>query len=170
MFNLFNNATEHHVSKILTIFTLIVLSFTSAAITNDKGCDKMSIDKKDVLSVIENMTASFHNGDIEGVMASYEKKATVMFEPGKPVSDPAILREMFKGFFELNPKFSYSGHEVFISDDIAVHHAPWTMTGKAPDGTEIKQSGLSVAVFRRQPDGKWLMVIDNPHGQILMSK
>jgi len=157
-------------SKILTIFTLVALSFISTAIANNKEGDNMSIDEKNVLNVVETMTASFHRGDIEGVMMSYEKNATVVFEPEKPVSDPAVLREMFNGAFTLNPKFSYSGHEVFISGDIAVHLAPWTMKGKTPDGTDMKQSGLSVAVLRRQLDGTWLMVIDNPHGQYLMSK
>jgi len=154
--------------KVITMSILIAFSFV--AVANNKEGDSMSTDENNVLNVIENMTTSFHNGDIEGVMATYEKNATIMFEPGKPVSDPAVLREMFKGAFALNPKFSYSGHEVFISGDIAVHYAPWSMKGKTPDGTDIEQSGLSVAVLRRQSDGKWLMVIDNPHGQNLMSK
>ncbi|MFV2059586.1 MAG: DUF4440 domain-containing protein [Gammaproteobacteria bacterium] len=156
--------------KILTLITLIVLSIISTAIANNKEGSTMSSEEKNVLNVIKKMTTSFHNGDIEGVMASYEQNATVVFEPGKPISDPAVLRKMFEGAFTLNPKFSYSGHEVFISKDIAVHFAPWKMTGNAPDGTDIQQSGLSVAVLRRQLDGKWLMVIDNPHGQNLMSQ
>jgi ketosteroid isomerase-like protein len=44
------------------------------------------------------------------------------------------------------------------------------MTGTAPDGTPIRQSGLSVAVLRKQADGKWLMVFDNPFGQHLLDK
>jgi len=42
--------------------------------------------------------------------------------------------------------------------------APWSMAGTTSDGQEIQQSGLSVAVLRRQADGGWKMVIDNPHG------
>ena len=42
------------------------------------------------------------------------------------------------------------------------------MRATAPDGTKIQERGLSVAVLRRQPDGQWLMVIDNPHGQHLL--
>jgi ketosteroid isomerase-like protein len=156
--------------KTLTTILLILLSVISIAVANNKEGNVMSTEEKNVLNVIKKMTTSFHNGDIEGVMASYEKNASVVFEPGKPVSDPTILRKMFKETFTLNPKFSYSGHEVFISNDIAVHYAPWTMKGKAPDGTVVEQSGLSVAVLRRQLDGKWLMVIDNPHGQNLMSQ
>lgn len=128
----------------------------------------MSQDHTDVRAVVERMTEAFHNSDIEGVMASYEDKATVLFEPDSPVSDPAVIREMFQGLFTMKPHFSYSGHEVVVTGDTAVHFAPWTMTGKSPDGADIKQSGLSVAVLRKQADGSWLMVIDNPHGQRLL--
>lgn len=129
----------------------------------------MSDDQQKVLITIEKMTEAFHAGDIEGVMKSYESNAIVAFEPGNPVSDPTTLREMFKGAFAINPHFDYSGHEVIVAGDIAIHLAPWKMTGKTPDGQAIEQSGLSVAVLRKQEDGNWLMVIDNPHGQILMT-
>ena len=158
-------------SKFLSFLILIALSVSSAAIAVNKEGGNMSTDEKNVLSTVERMTAAFHNGDIEGVMASYEDKVAVVFEPEKPVSDPAVLREMFQGWFTFNPQFNYThGHEVFVANDIAVHIAPWTMTGKTPEGEDIEQSGLSVAVLRRQPDGKWLMVIDNPHSQYLMRK
>lgn len=156
--------------KLVIASILIVMSFISTAIANNKEENKMSTEENRVMNVIQNMTAAFHSGDIEGVMKSYDKNATVMFEPAKPISDPAVLREMFKGAFSLNPKFTYSGHEVFISGDVAVHFAPWKMKGSTPDGTAIEQSGLSVAVLRRQSNGEWLMVIDNPHGQNLMNK
>lgn len=128
----------------------------------------MNQTEKDVYSTIENMTDAFHKGDIKGVMGSYESQATVVFEPNKPASDMDQIRQMFEGAFQLNPAFTYSGHDVIVTGDIALHIAPWQMKGNAPDGTEIAQSGLSVAVLRKQPDGSWRMVIDNPHGQILM--
>jgi len=131
---------------------------------------EMTEEQKNVLSAVEKMTSAFHDKDIEEVMASYEDGSTVVFEPEKPISDSNVLREMFQGAFMINPKFVYSGHEIFVTGNIATHFAPWTMTGKAPDGTEIKQKGLSVAVLRKQDDGKWLIVFDNPHGQNLIEK
>ena len=113
----------------------------------------MNQTEKDVYSTIENMTDAFHKGDIKGVMGSYETQATVVFEPNKPASDMDQIRQMFEGAFQMNPAFTYSGHDVIVTGDIALHIAPWQMTGKAPDGTEIAQSGLSVAVLRKQPDG-----------------
>ncbi len=152
-----------------TLFTIAV-ALSLAAPAMAKGDSPMSTDQKQVLAAVEAMTAAFHDGNIEEVMAAYEGKATIVFEPDAPVSDPALIRQAFETSFAIKPRFTYSGHEVFMAGDIAVHFAPWRMTGTTPDGQAIEQSGLSVAVLRRQPDGRWLMVIDNPHGQNLMQQ
>ena len=155
--------------KLTTLIPAITTAlFLSTSITYAGEIQKMNQTEKDVYSTIENMTDAFHKGDIKGVMGSYEAQATVVFEPNKPASDMDQIRQMFEGAFQMNPAFTYSGHDVIVTGDIALHIAPWQMKGKAPNGTEIVQSGLSVAVLRQQPDSSWHMVIDNPHGQILM--
>lgn len=127
----------------------------------------MRNDEKDVRAAIEAMTEAFHAGDLERVMASYESTATIVFEPGNPVSDPAMQRAAFEGFFALKPQFEYSGHEVFVAGDNALHIAPWTMTGTGPEG-RVTTRGMSVAALRRQKDGRWLMTIDDPFGSHLL--
>ena len=130
---------------------------------------QMTQDEQQALATIETMTAAFQNNDIARVMATYEDAATVVFEPGAPISDHAVLEQMFTGMAAAKPEFVYAGHDVIVSGDIAMHIAPWTMTAQTPDGQEINQSGLSVAVLRKQADGAWKMVIDNPHGGRLLS-
>jgi ketosteroid isomerase-like protein len=44
------------------------------------------------------------------------------------------------------------------------------MAGTAPDGSAVTASGLSVAVLRRQPEGRWLMVIDHPFGDSIQQQ
>lgn len=132
------------------------------------GEEIVNKDGRDVQAAIETMTAAFQNNDIEKVMRAYEPGAAVLFEPGKPVTDEQQLRQMFSGMAAAKPVFTYSGHEVVVSGDTAIHIAPWRMTAHAPDGSEISQSGLSIAVLRRQADGSWKMVIDNPHGARLL--
>lgn len=127
-------------------------------------------DQADVQATIERMTAAFQKNDIDVVMSTYEPGAVVLFEPGKPVTGGQLLRQMFGGMAAAKPVFAYSGHDVIMSGDTALHIAPWTMTAHAPDGKEIRQSGLSVAVLRRQTDGSWRMVIDNPHGAHLLPR
>ncbi len=157
--------------KRTTLITAILTSLLLTKSTTYAGeIEKMNQTEKDVYSTIEKMTDAFHKGDIKGVMGSYEDQAVVVFEPHKPASDADQIRQMFEGAFQINPNFTYAGHDVFVSGDIALHIAPWQMTGKTPDGADIQQSGLSVAVLRKQADGSWRMVIDNPHGQILMAQ
>lgn len=120
-----------------------------------------------ILSTIETMTRAFNQGDIDGVMRTYEAGAVVVGQPGAPVSGEQPLRAMFAGVVAAKAQFSFFGHEVVQAGDLAVHLTPWRMTGAAPDGSPIQAEGLSVAVLRRQPGGRWLMVIDHPFGDSL---
>ncbi|CAM2070385.1 SgcJ/EcaC family oxidoreductase [Sulfidibacter corallicola] len=152
-------------TKTLSCLVAIAVAVMVHAIAHhSKKGDPMKLEEQNVMKAVLGMTAAFHAKDIEGVMASYTPEAIVVFEPGKPTGDAESIREGFQGFFAVNPEFSYAWHQVYVTGDSAVHIAPWRMTGRAPDGTEINQSGLSVAVLRRQPDGKWLLAIDNPYG------
>jgi uncharacterized protein (TIGR02246 family) len=127
-------------------------------------------DETEVQAAVDRMTSAFEKSNIDAVMSSYEPGAAVVFEPGQPVTNEQQLRQMFGGMAAAKPVFTYSGHEVVVSGDTAVHIAPWQMVAHTPDGQEIRQSGLSVAVLCRQADGSWKMVIDNPHGARLLSQ
>ena len=170
-----------------TSIALIALTcgfiFTGSAQTKQKAKNNQAIQKTDkkmendfneeqkkVFSTIERMVAAFEKKDIDGVLATYETNAIVMFEPQKPVHGKETLRAVFTQFVSMNPQYTFSGHEVYVSGDIATHIAPWKMTGQLPDGSKIEQSGLSIAVLRRQADGNWLMIQDNPNGQFLLNK
>ncbi len=131
------------------------------------GEPDMTTDERAVLAVIKHMTASLAAGNVPAVMGTYAAGAVVMMEPGQPVTGIAPLSEAFAGIAALAPDFRYSGHEVIVAGDTAVHIAPWQMTATGPDGTALSGGGLSVAILRRQGDGRWKMVIDNPHGDAL---
>lgn len=124
--------------------------------------------KAKILSTIDDMTSAFHRGDIDGIMRTYESGALVVGQPGAPVSGVPALRAMFAGFVAAKAQFTFLGHEVIEAEDLALHLTPWRMAGVAPDGTAVAAQGLSVAVLRRQLDGRWLMVIDDPYGDALL--
>ncbi len=124
-------------------------------------------EERQVMSLINKMTSSLQRGDIDNVMSTYEEGAIVMFEPGMALADREVSAQIFQEMAALKPEVTYSGHEVFIAGDIAMHISPWSMKGKTPDGQEVKQSGLSVAILRRQKDGDWKMIIDNPYASRL---
>lgn len=126
------------------------------------------IEHPEIQSTIDAMVAAFTAHDIDGIIATYEPSAVVVGQPGVPVGGTPALRELFAQFIAINPKFTFTAHDIVQAGDIALHFNVWKMTGKAPDGTSVDQGGLSVVVLRKQSDGRWLMVIDNPYGDALL--
>jgi ketosteroid isomerase-like protein len=117
-----------------------------------------------VILAVEAMTAAFQRGDLPTVLKAYEPDAAVAFEPGQPVAGEASLSAGFQQFLAVRPQFRYAGHDVMVAGDLALHIAPWEMTGRTPGGQVIEQRGLSVAVLRRSAAGEWQLVLDNPFG------
>lgn len=118
-----------------------------------------------VVAAVEGMTAALQRADLGAVLARYTPDAAVAFEPGVPVTGQPALAAGFGMFSALQPRFSYpQGHDVMVAGDLALHIAPWQMAGVAPDGAPVVQRGLSVAVLHRGRDGRWLLALDNPHG------
>ena len=135
---------------------------------NNQGSQTMEHDQ--IHSTIDTNNSAVSAGDMEGILATFEPNGVLVGQPGMPAMGTPALREAFKQFMTIEPKITVTSHEVIQADDIALHSSTWKMSGKAPDGSPIEQNGFSVVVLRKQPDGRWLMVIDNPFGDHLLHK
>ena len=158
------------VSKKSTIVILIlsVIAFSANSKTQTQEKNMSNTDK--IIQAVNQMSKAMEQGKLDAVMTAYESGATLVPQPGVAVSGPAF-NEAMNGYVSMKPVFDMPKHEVIESGDIALHIAPWTMKAIDPTtGKEMIQKGLSLAVFRKQKDGKWLMVIDNPFGDNLLSK
>jgi uncharacterized protein (TIGR02246 family) len=107
---------------------------------------------------------TFNAGDLDGLVALYETDAVFMPQPGQTVSGHAAIRETLQGFLALKPTFNLQFQQALESGDLALLFSRWTLTGTGPDGNELSLSGQTSDVVRRQADGSWLFVIDNPFG------
>jgi uncharacterized protein (TIGR02246 family) len=107
-------------------------------------------------------------GDVDGLLALYEPEG--VFEPrlGTVLRGTDQIRPALTEFAALAPKIEYVGDpDCVIVDDVAIVANTWTMTGRLPDGTTVREGGLSADVLRRQGDGSWLILIDQPRGTAL---
>jgi uncharacterized protein (TIGR02246 family) len=107
-------------------------------------------------------TDQLNAGDLDGLVALYEPSA--VFEPqrGVVVRGHAAIRHALDELLAIGPTIAAQTVEVLVAEDIALVVNEWAMTGTAPDGTEVRQGGRSADVVRRQPDGRWLVVVDKP--------
>jgi len=97
-------------------------------------------------------------------VALYEPQATLMPSPGKLVTGTAAIREALGQFVAGKPKMSLTPKVVAQSGEIAVLTAKWDLSMTGPDGKPANMTGQSAEVVRKQPDGRWLFVIDLPFG------
>ena len=108
--------------------------------------------------VIEALNA----GDVETALAFYEPGATFVHEPGTAATGLEAIREVLNGFLALQPRMTIAVVQVAEADEVALLCSRWTLTGTGPDGTPVELAGQGAEVVRRQADGTWKFVIDNP--------
>lgn len=102
--------------------------------------------------------------DAEALMSLYEPDAVFMPQPGLTVSGKTAIREALDAFLALDATFEMRTATVIQAGDIALLAADWTLKGSDPSGGPVELAGHTAEVVRRQPDGTWLMLIDNPYG------
>ncbi|NRQ33117.1 nuclear transport factor 2 family protein [Nonomuraea sp. NN258] len=104
-------------------------------------------------------TARFNSGDAAALSELYEKDA-VFHTPAGPVSGREAIRTMYAAMLADSPTIDSEARRILICGDIALIISEWSFT--SGDSGDATSSGISVEVARRQPDGTWLYIIDEP--------
>ena len=106
----------------------------------------------------------FAEGDLDGLMSLYEEGAVFPTLHGTSTGHDEI-RATLKAYLDSGAKLMFGASLVFPAGELALIHTPWTM--QMPDGST--PTGATAEVVRRQPDGSWKYVFDNPDGTALLS-
>lgn len=104
---------------------------------------------------------AFNRHDLEAVLLLYEPDA-VLVRPDGVAEGALAIREAYRAVFAFHPRLTLETVRVHRSGDLAVLYGRWSWVGVRPDGDGVQNRGSSVEVVRRQADGRWLFVIDNP--------
>jgi ketosteroid isomerase-like protein len=90
-------------------------------------------------------------GDVEGLVALYEPGAVLAFPPGRLAVGHEEIRTVYAELLAGKPSFGSVGQPP------AVRNGDLALTS-----TRLPGGGATVEVARRQPDGSWRWVIDQP--------
>jgi ketosteroid isomerase-like protein len=104
---------------------------------------------------------------MDAALSLYEPEATFAMPTGfgeGSVTGLDGLREALGGFLAMSPELKVIAEKTLLSGDTALVIGNWTLKGRDPEGNDVDASGRYADVVRRQPDGSWLFVIDNPNG------
>jgi len=108
--------------------------------------------------------AAFNALDADALIATYTPDATLIPTPGTTAVGHAAIRAALTQFLALKGTMRIRTVFVIESGDTALARGQWTLDGTGPDGKPVHLESSNVEVMRRQPDGSWLVAIDNPYG------
>ncbi|MBW2269309.1 MAG: nuclear transport factor 2 family protein [Deltaproteobacteria bacterium] len=98
-------------------------------------------------------------GDVEGLAALYTHDSITLQAGGKRL-DLEQLRDALPDLTKIRTR----GEPVYRVEvgDIALERSRWTSEIPGEDGKIVEATSESYVVFQRQPDGRWLILIDDP--------
>ena len=106
---------------------------------------------------------AFNLGDVEALIALYEPDAVLVVD-GKAVTGRESIRKALESFVARRGRMTLETRAVVESEQgLAVVYGGWVIEPQMGMGAETATRGLSTEVVRKQPDGTWLFVIDNPY-------
>lgn len=113
------------------------------------------------LEVDQLFARALEDGDLEAIVALYEPGAVV---PGEQTAvGPDQIREAMRPFIDLKPTGVVLAARVVAEvGDTVVLYDDWSGTGHAPDGSDVPLAGKAVEIVRRQADGAWKFIFDDP--------
>jgi len=88
-------------------------------------------------------------GDLDGLLALYESDAVVADGEGRVAVGLSQIRELFVSFLAERPRLNPSRQaEPLCSGDVAL------------TSSRLSNGDVTAEIARRQPDGRWLWVVD----------
>lgn len=110
------------------------------------------------------LKAALNASDPDGFVDVFEEDATMIVpHDGSTVNGRAEIRRSLEPIVALTRrKAEIAVVGKLVNDGLALTHARWNVSGTDADGHAVELAGSGSIVSRRQPDGHWLIVLDNP--------
>jgi len=109
--------------------------------------------------------AAYNARNLEALLALYERDALLDFGPHGPVRGLPAIGAALEPFIALGGKIEYTRRFCMEVGDLALLSVEYRLKdGRAPDGSAVASTGVTLELARRQPDGSWKYVIDLPQG------
>jgi uncharacterized protein (TIGR02246 family) len=104
-------------------------------------------------------------GDLEALVGLYEPDAAFMRVDRTVAQGLPAIRTELAAFLALRPRIQMKVVQVMQIDDVAVLYDDWSLTATDANGAAVSMSGKAIEVVRRQGNGTWLYLADDPNAR-----
>lgn len=114
--------------------------------------------------VLKTIVDGINTGNLDMLMSLYESEAAFAAQPGALQHGFSGVRDSLADFIAMKGTLDLNVTRVLEASDLALVAGVRSFDGTGTDGEPVKLTGHNADVLRRQADGTWRFVIDNPWG------
>jgi uncharacterized protein (TIGR02246 family) len=121
--------------------------------TSPEACDHL---------FVEHVNA----GDLDALLSLYEPACSLVRRDGSLARGHAGIREVLEPLITRSARMTTAIVKVVpAGNDLAMVYNDWHMSAKRADGQPVEAGGKALEVVRRQPDGTWRFILDDPYAR-----
>jgi uncharacterized protein (TIGR02246 family) len=119
---------------------------------------------QDPATICDRFSEACNASDLERLLSLYHPDAVIVERTGELSRGTAAVHDHLTRLLAMKPTMRILSSKTVIAGDIALDVHQWECGATAPDGAPIHLESQGADLLRRQPDGSWRVVIDNPWG------
>jgi uncharacterized protein (TIGR02246 family) len=104
-------------------------------------------------------------GNLDGLVGLYEPNATLIPQPGQVAVGSEAIGASLSELLAAAPRVQTNVVRSAGDGDVVMLYNDWSGTFAGPDGKPMEIAAKAIEVVRRQPDGTWRFVIDDPYAR-----
>jgi len=125
---------------------------------------KPSFDRTTTTGAARYFQDCVRSGNVEEALSCFDTEAIYVIAPGQYVRGRENIRAALAQVCALKPDLQAQRSAGFIVGDMCSWVDEWTLKATLPDGSLLEMNGVSSDILKKQPDGTWAYLVDNPYG------
>jgi ketosteroid isomerase-like protein len=114
----------------------------------------------------EDFQQNFNTGKLENILTNYEADSILDLGEGQSFSGLEKISQALSNFLATKLPIHVSNSKATENGGLALVTFDWSIDGLGPDGTNVSMAGRAIDVLRRNSNGYWKQIIDQPFGRI----
>jgi uncharacterized protein (TIGR02246 family) len=137
------------------------MAWSSQAMTRNTGHqeERMTEDEMAIRALIDTWMAASKSGDLKTVL-SLMADDVVFMVPGKPPFGKKEFAAQSEGMKDMRVDGHAEIKELKVVGDWAWGRTQLSVAVTTPDGKTMRRAGWTLTVYRKNPDGAWVLVRD----------
>nr|WP_232727235.1 DUF4440 domain-containing protein [Flavobacterium sp. 1] len=102
------------------------------------------------------------NGNLKGALSCFDKDAIYIERDGEEIIGIDNIEKSMEHLCTWKPKITGSNYKVTIVENLAIWVDKYSLKAIMPDGNPVEMNGVTSCMMKKNNEGIWLWLVDNP--------